>query len=84
MIGTTSDMESNPDVQYPSITMCSRRNSDAYKISYNMSAISQRSLNLSNTFLRMEMYVRNTDGEVDKIMVEPNKADRENLTENCY
>ena len=84
MIGTTSDMESNADVHYPSITMCSRRKSDAYKISYNMSAISQRTLNLSNTFLRMEMYVRNTDGEVEKIMVEPNKADRENWTENCH
>ena len=75
MIGTTSDMESNADVLYPSITMCSRRKSDEYKSGYNMPAINQRTLNLSNTLYKLEMYVRNNNGEVEKVTVEPNNSD---------
>ena len=80
MIGTTSDMESYADVLYPSITMCSRRKSDAFKISYNMSAIRQRSWNLSNTFNSLELHVRNDNGVVEKI----NIMHSNNNTENRY
>ena len=40
-----------------------------------MSAISQRSLNLSNTLYKLEMYVRNINGEVEKVTLEPNNSD---------
>lgn len=82
MIGTTSDMESNADVLYPSITMCSRRISDTFKNSYNMSSISRRSVNLSTTILRLELYVRNDNGEVEQMTIEPNNS--ENRDNNCH
>ena len=75
MIGTTSDMESNADVLYPSFTMCSRRENFAYRPTYNMTAIRHKSVNLSNTFLRLELYVRNDDGKVEKVIMEPDNVD---------
>ena len=75
MIGTTSDMESNAEVLYPSFTMCSRRENFAYRPTYNMTAIRHKSVNLSNTFLRLELYVRNDDGKVEKVIMEPDNVD---------
>ena len=78
MMGTTSDMESNADILYPSITICSRRESDEYMTSYNMSSMSQRSLNLSNIFVRLELYVRDINGDIKNILLETNNIKGEN------
>ena len=78
MIGTTSDMESYANVLYPSITMCSRTKSDVLRTSNNMSTIHQRSWNLSNTFISLELHVRNGNGMVERIYIRPQDGDTEN------
>ena len=81
MIGTTFDMESNAEVLYPSITICSSRAGDSYTSTSYMSSISQRSLNLSSTFLRLNMHVRNNSGDIQQIRLEPNDVKGENRDE---
>ena len=76
-------MESSADVLYPSITMCSSRASDSYHISNYMS-ISQRILNLNNTFLKLEMHVRNDNGDIQEISLEPNDVKGENRDRICH
>ena len=72
MIGTTSDMESNADILFPSISICS-----AIRGGYDVPSINHNSVNLSNTFIKLQIYVRNFNGDIQSIVLEPNKVEGE-------
>ena len=67
-------MENNEEILFPSITMCSRRERDFYMTSYDMSSISQRSLNMSNIFLSLVIY-RNFNGEIQRLTLKPDNLE---------
>ena len=68
MIGTTSVMESEEEIMYPSISVCSVRRGDKH---HNASHTSQRSFNLSHVMASVEVYQRNNIGLIEKKTISP-------------
>ena len=60
-------MENNADILYPSVTMCSKTRRDYSITSYNMSYISQRSLNMSSIFVGLTIHKKNINGDIEKL-----------------
>ena len=60
-------MENNAEILYPSVTMCSRTQNDYYITSYDMSSISQRSLNMSSILVSLSIRKKNINGDIEQL-----------------
>ena len=70
MIGTTSVMESNEEILYPSISACPVRRGDKH---YNASYTSRRSLNLSNIIAYAGVLKKSESGHIETKIISPSK-----------
>ena len=69
MIGTTSVEETTAEILYPSISVCSER-LQSTKMGENQSVV-HPSLNLSELIIKVELWQRNSTGQLEKIVIEP-------------
>ena len=81
MIGTTSVMESNEEILYPSISACSIRPGDKH---YNASHTSQRSLNLSSIIAYAGFFKKNESGHIEKQIIATTKEGLKDRDENFH
>ena len=76
MIGTNSVAESNAEILYPSISVCSERLTPI-RIGQNLS-IPHPSLNLSEIVAKVILWERNDTGQLQKLTIEPKEGKLEN------
>ena len=76
-------MESNEEVTYPSISVCSSRQGEEY---HNRSDLSlfQRSANLSNTIKLLKWYQKSDTGHIQKMSLTPSNGELENRDLNDF
>lgn len=81
MIGTTSIEESHKEILYPSFTVCSRRDGDAFNGNLSMF---QRSINMSEVILTLRYYQRNKTGHWYKETYRPHESKEDIRDKNCH
>ena len=82
MIGTNSVEESNAEILYPSISVCSER---IYSIEMekDLSATGMSS-NLTELLIGLQLWQRNDSGQLQKIVIDPMDVSLENRDNKCY
>ena len=80
MIGTNSIEESDAEILYPSISVCSERDAggnSTLNVGQNISSIDWH-LSLADLVLWLQLWQKNTSGELQLITIEPTDGKLEN------